>query len=170
MGRAHIKPFAMVNKSQNNFIFLWWTNQRILTPNKGKINLTLAVLSRRIIDTGHSICIKNKHYRTINSVGTPIYFGKGTKCMVIEAFDKTLYATIEDSIFSLEEIPEVQLKSENFDKILPVEPKKIYIPRMMIHPFKRQLFEKFVEKQNLISAEKIRRSFLKWFLKLVIFS
>lgn len=117
-------------------------------PSKEKINLTLAVLSRRVIDTGHSICFKNKHYRTINSVGTPIYFGKGTKCMVIEAFDKTLYATIEDSIFSLEEIPEVQLKSENFDKILPTEPKKIYIPRM-IHPFKRQSFEKFIEKQNL---------------------
>ena len=117
-------------------------------PSKEKINLTLAVLSRRVVDTGHSICFKNKHYRTVNSVGTPIYFGKGTKCMVIEAFDKTLYATVEDSIFSLEEIPEVQLKSENFDEISPVEPKKIYIPRM-IHPFKRQSFEKFVEKQKL---------------------
>ena len=117
-------------------------------PSKEKINLTLAVLSRRVIDTGHSICFKNKHYRTVNSVGTPIYFGKGTKCMVIEALDKTLYATIEDSIFSLEEIPEVQIKSENFDEIQPTEPKKIYIPRM-IHPFKRQSFEKFIEKQNL---------------------
>ena len=68
--------------------------------------------------------------------------------MVIEAFDKTLYATVEDSIFSLEEIPEVQLKSENFDEILPAEPRKIYIPRMT-HPYKRQSFEKFIEKQNL---------------------
>lgn len=117
-------------------------------PSKEKINLTLAVLSRRVVDTGHSICFKKKHYRTVNSVGTPIYFGKGTKCMIIEAFDKSLYATIEDRIFSLEEIPEVQLKSENFDEILPAEPKKIYIPRM-IHPFKRQSFEKFIEKQNL---------------------
>ena len=117
-------------------------------PSKEKINLTLAVLSRRVVDTGHSICFKNKHYRTVNSVGTPIYFGKGTKCMVIEAFDKSLYATIENSIFSLEEIPEVQTKSENFDTILPNEPKRIYIPKM-IHPFKRQSFEKFIEKQNL---------------------
>lgn len=117
-------------------------------PSKEKINLTLAVLSRRVVDTGHSICFRKKHYRTVNSVGTPIYFGKGTKCMIIEAFDKTLFATVEDSIFSLEEIPEVQLNSENFDEILPVEPKKVYIPRM-IHPFKRQSFEKFIEKQNL---------------------
>lgn len=117
-------------------------------PSKEKINLTLAVLSRRVINTGHSICFKKKHYKTVNSVGTPIYFGKGTKCMVIEAFDKSLFATVEDSIFSLEEIPEVQLKSQNFDEILPNEPKKIYIPRM-IHPFKRQSFEKFIENQNL---------------------
>ena len=119
-----------------------------MQPSKEKINLTLAVLSRRVVDTGHSICFKNKHYRTVNSVGTPIYFGKGTKCMVIEAFDKSLFATVEDSIFSLEEIPEVQAKSENFNEILPAEPKRIYIPRM-IHPYKRQSFEKFIEKQNL---------------------
>ena len=116
-------------------------------PTREKINLTLAILSRRVIDTGHSICFKNKHYRTINSVGTPIYFGKGTKCMVIEAFDKTLYATVENSIFSLEEIPEVQAKSEHFDEILPTEHKKIYIPRMT-HPWKRDSFEKFIEKQK----------------------
>ena len=122
-------------------------------PTKEKINLTLAILSRRVIDTGHSICFKNKHYRTVNSVGTPIYFGKGTKCMVIEAFDKALYATVEDSIFSLEEIPEVQAKSENFDEILPTEPKKIYIPRMT-HPWKRDSFEKFIEKQT-INIEKM---------------
>ena len=66
--------------------------------------------------------------------------------MVIEAFDKSLYVTIEDSIFALEEIPEVQAYSESFDKVLPKESKKIYIPKMT-HPWKRQSFEKFAEKQ-----------------------
>ena len=117
-------------------------------PSEQKINLTLAVLSRRVVDTGHSICFKKKYYRTVNSVGTPIYFGKGTKCMVIEAFDKSLYVTIEDNIFALEEIPEVQTYSKNFDEILPTKPKKIYIPKMT-HPFKRNSFEKFIEKQVL---------------------
>ena len=72
--------------------------------------------------------------------------------MVIEAFDKKLFATVEDNIFALEEIPEVQTKSVNFDEILPEEPKKVYIPRM-IHPWKRQSFEKFAEKQ----LEKIQK-------------
>ena len=112
-----------------------------------KINLTLAVLSRRIVDTGHSICFKKKYYRPVNSVGIPIYFGKGTKCMVIEAFDKNLYVTIEDSIFALEEIPEVQTYSKNFDTVLPTENKKIYIPKM-IHPWKRKSFETFAEKEE----------------------
>lgn len=66
--------------------------------------------------------------------------------MVIESFDKKLYATVEDSIFSLEEIPDVQAYSKNFDEVLPVEPKKIYIPKMT-HPWKRETFEKFAEKQ-----------------------
>ena len=66
--------------------------------------------------------------------------------MVIEAFDKSLYATVEDSIFALEEIPEVQARSVNFDDILPQEPKRIYIPKM-IHPWKRKSFEAFAEKQ-----------------------
>lgn len=116
-------------------------------PSEQKINLTLAVLSRRVVDSGHSICFKKKHYRFVNSVGTPIYFGKGTKSMVIEAFDKNLYATVEDSIFALEEIPEFQAGSVNFDKVLPTESKKNYIPRM-IHPWKRASFEHFVERQS----------------------
>lgn len=115
-------------------------------PSSQKINLTLAILSRRVVDSGHSISFKKKYYRLVNSVGTPIYFGKGTKCMVIESFDKSLYATVEDSIFALEEIPEVQSISVNFDEILPTEKQKIYIPRM-IHPWRRQFFEKFLEKQ-----------------------
>ena len=68
--------------------------------------------------------------------------------MVIEAFDKSLYATVEDSMFALEEIPKVQLKSQNFDEILPTKQKKIY-KTQIVHPFKRQSFEKFIEKQNL---------------------
>ena len=125
-------------------------------PSLQKINLTLAVLSRRTVDTGHSICFKKKHYRTVNSVGTPIYFGKGTKVMVIEAFDKKLYATVEDSIFALEEIPETQSYSEDFDEILPTEPKKIYIPRM-IHPWKRKSFELFAEKQALKISKELEK-------------
>ena len=60
----------------------------------------------------------------------------------------------EDSIFALEEIPQTQTNSENFDEILPTEPKKIYIPRM-IHPWKRKSFELFAEKQAIKIAKEL---------------
>lgn len=126
-------------------------------PSMQRINLTLAVLSRRVVDSGHSISFKRKFYRFVNCVGTPIYFGKGTKCMVIEAFDKRLFATVEDSIFALEEIPTFQAVSVNFDEVLPAEPKKIYIPKMT-HPWKRQSFEKFVEKQLLKIQKELEKA------------
>ena len=116
-------------------------------PDKQKINLILAILTSRVIDKGHAIKFKNKYYRFTNQHGYPIYFNKGTKCMVIQSFDNKMYATVDNSVFSLEEIPEVQSKSENFDKIEEVKERKIYIPRM-IHPWKREYFEKFVNNQE----------------------
>lgn len=112
-----------------------------------KINLTLAILTKRVIDKGHSIKFNNKYYRLVNRVSTPIYFNHGTTCVVIKSFDNKLYATVNDTVFALEEIPEVQAMSENFDEIVETKPKKIYIPPMT-HPWKKKLFEDFIEKQE----------------------
>lgn len=116
-------------------------------PEKQKINLILAILTSRVVDKGHAIKFKNKYYKFINQHGYPIYFNHGTKCMVIQSFDKKMYATVDNCVFSLEEIPEIQSKSENFDEIEKVKERKIYIPRM-IHPWKREYFEKFVNNQE----------------------
>lgn len=112
-----------------------------------KINLTLSILTKRVIDKGHSIKFKNKFYRLINRNGNPIYFNYGTTCIVVKSFDNKLYATVNDNIFALEEIPEIQALSENFDDIPEPTPRRIYIPPMS-HPWKRQLFESFIEKQE----------------------
>ena len=114
--------------------------------SKEKINLTLAVLSRRTVDSGHSIKFRNKFYKFTNSRGTPIFFGKGTKCMVIEAFDKKLFATVDEYIFALEEIPQFMPNSPDFDEIEISKEKYVYIPKM-IHPWKAASFEAFLEKQ-----------------------
>lgn len=116
-------------------------------PEKPKINLILAILTSRVVDKGHAIKFKNKYYRFTNQHGYPIYFNKGTKCMVIQSFDNKMYATVDNSVFSLEEIPEVQSKSENFDEVEKIKERKVYIPRM-IHPWKREYFEKFVNNQE----------------------
>lgn len=112
-----------------------------------KINLILAVLTKRVIDKGHSIKFNNKYYRLVNRVNTPIYFNRGTTCIVIKSFDNKLYATVNDTVFALEEIPEVQAISENFDEIVETKTKKVYIPPMT-HPWKQKLFEDFIQKQE----------------------
>ncbi len=116
-------------------------------PTEQKINLILAVLTKRIVDKGHSIKFMNKYYQFINKLGTPIYFNHGTMCIVIKSFDNKLYATVDENVFALKEIPKVQALSENFDEIPEVKPKRIYIPQMD-HPWKRKLFDDFIDKQE----------------------
>ena len=98
-----------------------------------KINLILAVLTKRTIDRSHSIKFNNKYYRLVNRVNTPIYFNPSTKCIVIKSFDNKLYTTVNDNIFALNEIPEKQALSENFDEIPETKSKRIYILPMS-HP------------------------------------
>lgn len=116
-------------------------------PNEEKINLILAVLTKRVIDKGHSIKLNNKYYRLVNRMNTPIYFNHGTTCIVIKSFDNHLYATVNDTIFALEEIPKVQAISENFDEIEKIQPKRIHIP-LMTHPWRLKLFDEFIQKQE----------------------
>ena len=118
-------------------------------PDEKKINLILAVLCKRTIDRGHSIKYNNKYYRLVNRANTPIYFNHGTICVVIKSFDQKLYATVNDTVFALDEIPEVQAISENFDDIVETIPRKVYIPPMS-HPWKQKLFDNFVEKQKML--------------------
>ena len=70
-----------------------------------------------------------------------------TKCTVIKSLNDQLFATVDESIFALEKITEIQAKSENFDEIEEIKERKIYIP-MMIHPWKGKSFEEFVKKQE----------------------
>ena len=104
-------------------------------------------MCKRVIDNGHSIKYNKHYYRLINKSRKPIYFNKGIKCIVLKALDGSLFATVDESIFALEEIPEVQAKSVNFDDVEEVKEKKIYIPKM-IHPWKGKSFEEFIKTQK----------------------
>lgn len=112
------------------------------------IDLILSILSKRVIDKGHSIKYRKKYYRLVNKRGMPIYFMRGTECVIIESFDNKLYATIENNIFALEEIPRVQALSENFDEIPEKKDAYVYIPSIM-HPWKKSYIEQFLKKQEL---------------------
>lgn len=117
-------------------------------PADDKINLILAVLSERTIDSGHSVRFKKHYYRLLDEKGSQAHYYKGTKAMVIQAFDGHLWCCINDeSVYALEEIPEHEKKSKDLDPDY-VKPKKRkqYIPPMN-HPWRRSTFGKFVQSQ-----------------------
>ena len=118
-------------------------------PENGKINLILAVLCERTVDTGHCLRHSNKYYRMIDGNGKQVHYHKGTKVMLIQAFDHCKYCCVNDKdIYALEEIPEHAAKSKDLDiDYTPPKPKKTYIPPMN-HPWRRQHFGKFVKQQE----------------------
>jgi hypothetical protein len=117
-------------------------------PKDEKINLILAVLTERTVDCGHAIQFKNNHYRLLDSKGHQVHYRKGTKTMVIQAFDSNLFCCVNDKdIYALELIPQNAEKSKELDPDYK-EPKnrKKYIPPMN-HPWRRSAFNRFVKTQ-----------------------
>jgi len=116
-------------------------------PDNEKINLTLAILTDRKIDNGHSIRFENKYYKLLDPNSCPVYYHKGTSCMVIRAFDGQLFSCVGEKVYSLEEIPKHEVKSKNFDfSKTETKPIKRYIPPMS-HPWKKASFDAFLRKQ-----------------------
>ena len=113
-------------------------------PSPEKINLILSILDERTVDAGHCIKFQNAYYRMLDQNGCQIHYRKGTKIMVIRAFDGKLFCTVNDTdVYALDKIPERMNKSENFDgdfaKPVPLKP---HIPPMS-HPWKRASFQRF---------------------------
>ena len=118
-------------------------------PDIEEINRTLAVLSARTIDRGHCIRFRNKYYFPVTEAGDRRYFAGRTDCMVIETFDGQLLANIDDKLYLMEEMPEHELVSKEFDapKEEPKKKKKKYIPPMD-HPWRRASFYNYAAKQK----------------------
>lgn len=117
-------------------------------PDVEKINLTLAVLAERTVDCGHAIQFQKHFYRMMDKKGMQVHYRKGTKVMVIQAFNGGMFCCVNDKeIYALEEIPERETRSKDLDAdYKPPKPKKRYIPPMN-HPWRRQVFGKFVHSQ-----------------------
>ena len=118
-------------------------------PSDEKINLILAVLTERTVDSGHCLRFKNRYYRMLNANGIQVHYCKGTKVMLIQAFDKNKYCCVNDKdIYALEEIEEHEAKSKNLDAdYKKPEPKKQYIPSMN-HPWRIAAVKKFSKQQR----------------------
>lgn len=118
-------------------------------PEEEKINLILAVLTQRKVDSGHCIQFQKKHYRMLDRRSHQVHYHKGTKVMVIQAYDGGLYCCVNDKdVYALDEVPIRAEKSKEFDiDAVQKKPKKQYIPPMN-HPWRSTNFWKFVKMQE----------------------
>ena len=108
----------------------------------------MAVLTERTVDAGHAIQFEKKFYKMVDNKGMQTHYRKGTKVMLIKAFDRSMFACVNDKdIYALEEIPPHEHKSKDLDSdYKQPEPRKPYIPPMN-HPWRLGAFYKFVHSQ-----------------------
>lgn len=118
-------------------------------PSAEQINLILAVLTQRQVDSGHCIQFENQHYRMINEHGLQEHYRKGTKVMVIKALDGSLYCSVNDkTTYALEPVPVHADKSSELDaEYEKPTPQKRYVPPMS-HPWRSQSFWRFIKAQE----------------------
>jgi transposase len=117
-------------------------------PSKKKINLTLAVLAERAIDAGHSVKFEKKYYKTIGKDGGRVCLAKGTKGLVVKAFDGNMFFSAADTVMPLVEIPERERVSKEFSATpVPREKKPQYIPPPS-HPWRTSSFGDFCAKMR----------------------
>lgn len=118
-------------------------------PPEEKIDLSLAVLTQRTVDSGHAVQFQKHFYKMMDRNGMQVHFYKGTKVMVIQAFNGNMYVCVNDKdIYELEMIPEHEHKSSDLDPDYQVpKPRKRYIPPMN-HPWRQKAFKKFVHSQS----------------------
>jgi len=115
-------------------------------PSDEKINLTLAVLADRKIDTGHCIKFEKQYLKPIDAQGLPVYYHKGTSAIVVKAFNGSILASINDKVYALDIIPTHECKSKNFD--FTVDHSKIPVKRKippMSHPWRKSAISKFLK-------------------------
>lgn len=120
-------------------------------PDDERINLTLAVLTERTVDCGHAVRIYKQYYRMLDTNGRQVHYQKGTKVIVVKAFNGELFCAVNDStVFALEAIPDFESYSRSFSMgLLPEEKKSL--PRKipsMDHPWRRTAIKNFADKQQ----------------------
>ena len=121
-------------------------------PTKRKIDMTLALISERTVDNGHSIRYDNRYYRTLNRQGRIDYLHPQTKGLVVRTFSGKLFFSVDTHVFALEEIPEHERTSRNLDFKPPKDkPRKKYIPPAN-HPWRLAAFKAFVKKHKIPAA------------------
>ncbi|MDT2850406.1 ISNCY family transposase [Vagococcus carniphilus] len=112
-------------------------------PKLSEINLLLARVAHRQVDSGHHVRYKNNYYLPVEG-SEDMYFTRKSKALVIEAFDGEVYLNIAEKIFATRILEEHELYSKELDYI-PERKKerRKYIPPQS-HPWKLESFKRYL--------------------------
>lgn len=112
-------------------------------PSEEEVNLTLAILSSRVVDAGHCISYDKNYYRFLDASGNHVPLAPKQKIQVIRAFDGRLFASCKDSVFALEPVARHKTHSWALDApICKDKSKASYVPSL-IHPWRHGRFEAY---------------------------
>lgn len=112
-------------------------------PTKSEINLLLARVANRKVDSGHHIRYQNNYYLPTEG-SEEHYFTRRSKVLVIEAFNGDIYVNIAEKIYTTRRLKEHDYYSQEFDPI-PEQKKerRQYIPPQS-HPWKLESFKRYL--------------------------
>ena len=112
-------------------------------PTKSEINLLLARVANRKVDSGHHIRYKNNYYLPTEG-SEDKYFTRRSKVLIIEAFNGGIYVNIAEKIYTTRRLKEHDYYSQEFDSI-PEQKKerRQYIPPQS-HPWKLESFKRYL--------------------------
>lgn len=109
------------------------------SPKPSEINLLLARVAERVIDSGHHIRYQNQFYLPLQS-NEALYFMRKTRALVIEAFDGNIYLNIAEHIYDTRQLEEHERYSKEFDDLPEIKKeRRKYIPPQS-HPWKLASF------------------------------
>lgn len=116
-----------------------------VSPTPAKLNLILARIAVRKVDSGHHIRFKNHFYLPVKG-GEKLYFTRKSEVLVIEAFDGNIFINIDKQIYATQQLLEHELSSSEFD-MAPEQKKerRQYIPPQS-HPWKLASFKQYLRR------------------------
>lgn len=82
--------------------------------SKDKINYTLAIITKRVVDNGNAIKYNNNYYQFFED-DKLVCIKPKTKCFVLEAFDGSLVASVGETIYLLRQLERTKTHSNTFD-------------------------------------------------------
>ena len=115
-------------------------------PDEESINVILAVVSQRKVDSGHCIKFESEHYLPHSlEDNSPTYFIPKTNVLMVRTLDGKLLANINDKLYSLEKVQKKKDFSEEFDKVPNFKKLKVkYIPPAD-HPWRKFTIKRYLE-------------------------